>query len=958
MLPGVLISEAASVESYQMIRKDDDSVLFRSANETVELAVFDDDIIHVTASPLKDIPSSNDYMVVADNEKDVPWNVDETPLSYVLSTDALQVKLSKSTGQVAFYDLEGNLISQEVVGSRSYEPAVEMGEETYHVGTAFWATQDKALYGLGGQQQGIVNYKGEDALLMQFNVIDVNTFVQSDRNYGILWNNDSITRFGDPRPFRHFDQDGIKVYDADGNLGGFTVQYYSDPMFKTLFKTDIDKKIDHEYLPYNSECPEGFNFANGSIRWTGSVEAVEAGEYKFDMFGASYVKLWIDGELLNDSWHQNWNTWSKVYKLDMKPGERHDIVLEWVTDSSYCAMKFLPPEPKDLNDQIRFTSEVGEKVDYYFVASDSSDGVVANYRELTGQAPMMPKWAFGKWQCRQRYTNQDQLLDVVREFRKRDIPLDNIVLDWQYWTLGTWGSHDFDKERYYDPEAMTKELHDDLHAHIMISVWPKFDAPHGDFKAKNFLEMKKKSFLYERNLDLEQQDWLGYVSTFYDAFNEDARDLFWKRVDEHIFQKGFDAWWLDATEPDVHSNITPLERKLRQGPTATGSAARNFNAFSMVHSQGVYEGQRKSAPNQRVFILTRSTYAGQQRYAAATWTGDVPARWEALKVQIPNGINFCAAGVPYWTTDIGGFSVENRFEVQFQNDYPNDYAAGLGGEGHRQTGHDKEEYRELFLRWYQFGAFCPLFRVHGEFPYREIYYIAPEGHPVYKSMLAYDKLRYALMPYTYSLGGAVTQDDYTIMRGLFMDFGYDETALNIDDEFMYGPAFLVAPVTDFKARSRDVYLPAGAGWYNFHTGAFSHGGRTVTASAPLTEIPLFVKAGSIVLFGPELQYVDEKPADKVEVRIYPGADASFTLYEDEGTTYDYEKGSFTEIPMTWDDETKTLTIGDREGSYEGMLEERDFSIVLATELHSDPKAQATAPAKIIHYTGKQLKIQL
>jgi alpha-D-xyloside xylohydrolase len=365
---------------------------------------------------------------------------------------------------------------------------------------------------------------------------------------------------------------------------------------------------------------------------------------------------------------------------------------------------------------------------------------------------------------------------------------------------------------------------------------------------------------------------LGYVSTFFDPFSEDARNLYWKHINQNIFSKGFDAWWVDATEPDLQSNISPGERLLRMHPNALGTAARHENAFSLVMTKGIYENQRKSKPDQRVFMLTRSAYAGQQRYAAATWSGDVAARWHDLKAQIPAGLNFSLSGIPYWTTDIGGFAVEQRYE--------------------RQKESDLDEWRELNTRWFQFGAFCPLFRSHGQFPYREMFNIAPEDHPAYQTMLSYDKLRYRLMPYIYSLTGMVTQKDYTIMRALVMDFGQDKKVLTIGDQYMFGPALLVNPVTEYKVRTRKVYLPAGSGWYDLKSGQYHKGRQAIQADAPYTDIPLFVKAGSILPCGPEIQHTEEKPADPIRLFVYTGGDGSFTLYEDENVNYNYEQGKF------------------------------------------------------------------
>jgi alpha-D-xyloside xylohydrolase len=377
---------------------------------------------------------------------------------------------------------------------------------------------------------------------------------------------------------------------------------------------------------------------------------------------------------------------------------------------------------------------------------------------------------------------------------------------------------------------------------------------------------------------------------------------------------------------------------LRIGPTALGTAARYLNTFSLMNSKSVYEGQRKANPDQRVFILTRSAFAGQQRYSAATWSGDVASRWHDLKMQIPAGLNFSLSGIPYWTTDIGGFAVEPRYE--------------------RPNKDDLEEWRELNTRWFQFGTFCPLFRVHGQFPFREMFNIAPDDHPAYQTMLAYDKLRYRLMPYIYSLTGMVTHDDYTIMRGLVMDFAEDKNALNIDDQFMFGPCLLINPVTDYKARNRSVYLPAGSGWYDLKSGKFYEGGQTIEAEAPYADIPIFVKEGSILPCGPEIEYTSEKTSDPIRLFVYTGADGTFKIYEDETINYNYEKGLFTLIPMQYSEQSKILTIGKREGEFDGMLKSRKFEIVWITEDKPSGLNFKIKADKMVIYNGESLSIKM
>ena len=469
----------------------------------------------------------------------------------------------------------------------------------------------------------------------------------------------------------------------------------------------------------------------------------------------------------------------------------------------------------------------------------------------------------------------------------------------------------------------------------MISVWPKFYVG-----IKNYDLFNDKGWLYKRNVEKGQKDWVGpgYVSTFYDSYNADAQKLFWKLMNEKLFSIGIDAWWLDCSEPDICSNLSRTETILRQHPTALGSAYRYLNAYSLMNAKAVYEGQRSINNNQRVYILTRSAFAGQQRYAATTWSGDIASRWYDLKAQISAGMNFSLSGIPYWSMDIGGFAVESRYE--------------------HPTEADLDEWRELNTRWYQFGSFCPIFRVHGQFPLREIYNMAPEDHPAYQSMLAYDKLRYRLMPYIYSLTGMVTQQDYTIMRSLVMDFGSDKNVLTINDQFMFGPAILVNPVTEYKLRSRAVYLPLGSDWYELKTGKLLAGGRTIQADAPYTEIPVFIKAGSIIPCGPEIQYTTEKPADPIRLFVYTGSDGSFTLYEDENTNYNYEQGKFATIPLIYNEDRKELIIGKRHGSFADMVKKRTFEIIFISKEKQSGMNFDLKPDAVVAYDGNQKTIKM
>ncbi|MBN1567647.1 MAG: DUF5110 domain-containing protein [Acidobacteria bacterium] len=922
------------------IRKTVDGVVIRLAKAKpgdpgmVKLQVCGDNIIRVTATSGEDLSTRPSLIVSRHDWTTAPFSFQEKGDTVRIATAKVTAKVSAKTGEVAFYDNRGlPILRERAGGGKTVSPALVLGEQTYHVRQVFLSPDDEAFYGLGQHQNDVMNYKGHDIDLWQYNLVASVPFLVSSRNYGILWDNNSRTKFGDIRDYQPLSK--LMLYDKDGKEGGMSVEYFRSRDFSNLFVTRSESVIAHENLDEIGGYPDGFDMNRGSIRWSGEIASNESGVHKFRFYSSHYAKVWLNGKLVVNSWRQNWCPWTHILRMPIEAGKRYPIKIEWIPNGGYIGLRCMTPGNKADQGTMSLWSEVGDQIDYYFIAGANADEIIHGYRTITGQAPMMPKWALGFWQCRERYQSQQQLLDIVREFRRRQIPLDNIVQDWFYWPEDKWGDHDFDLTRYPDPDGMVRELHNNLHTHIMISVWPKFYAG-----TQNYDSFKKHGWLYMRNVEKGQRDWVGrgYISTFYDPYSEGARRLFWDQINGKLFTKGFDAWWLDATEPDINSNLSMTEWRLRIGPTAAGSSSRYLNTYSLMNAMGIYEGQRQTNPDRRVFILTRSAYAGQQRYAAATWSGDVATRWYDLKAQISAGLNFCLSGLPYWTTDIGGFAVEPRFERNVQPD-------------------DLEEWRELNTRWFQFAAFCPLFRSHGQFPYREMFNIAPEDHPAYQAMLAYDKLRYRLMPYIYSLAGMVTHRDYTIMRALMMDFGNDANVRDIGDQFMFGPSLLINPVTEYKSRSRAVYLPAGTGWYDLKSGKRNSGGQSVKAAADYADIPIFVKEGSIIPFGPAIQHTAEKPADPIRLIVYTGRDGEFFLYEDEGINYNYEKGAFSMIPLKYHESDKTLTIGTRQGQFTGMPQMRTFDIVWVTKNNPIRLNLDNAPAQTVQYDGASLVVK-
>ena len=587
-------------------------------------------------------------------------------------------------------------------------------------------------------------------------------------------------------------------------------------------------------------------------------------------------------------------------------------------------------------------SDVARELDYYVMLGPSFDQVVAEFRALTGPAPMLPRWAFGYVQSKERYESQGDLLAVAREYRRRGLPLDCIVLDWKSWTGHAWGQKSLDPVRFPDPLGMTRELHA-LGVRLMVSIWPTM-RPGGD----DWRELVDRGQL------------LGNQAT-YNAFDPAARATFWCQADRGLFSHGIDAWWSDCTEPfeaDWAGAVKPEpEERLRIN---TDEAKRYLdpeliNAYSLVHSQGLYEGQRSVCREKRVMNLTRSAFPGQQRFATVTWSGDVSASWETLRRQIADGLNFCATGMPYWTTDVGGYFAARRPELWF---WAGDFDDGVDDLG----------YRELYLRWFQYAAWLPMLRSHGTDTPREIWRFGSPGETTYDALVHALRRRYRLLPYIYSLAGWTTQRAYTMLRSLPFDFPDDVRTHGLGDQFLLGPAFLVCPVStpmayapgsrplDGASLSRRVYLPAGADWFDLATDELLGGGQEIHAAAPLERIPVFVRAGSIVPMGPDRDHADVAPNEMLEVHVYPGRDTTFTLYEDAGDGYGYEAGEFATVELAWDEEARRLTIGQRVGEYPGMLLERDLLIVLHAGLDRTTSKLPVAQRRLC-YAGRRVEVQ-
>ena len=607
-----------------------------------------------------------------------------------------------------------------------------------------------------------------------------------------------------------------------------------------------------------------------------------------------------------------------------------------------------------------FDAEAGEGIDYYFMYGGSADGVIALMRQLTGDVPMFPLWTYGFWQSKERYKTARETEGIVDQYRALNVPLDGIIQDWQYWGSNyLWNAMDFLAEDFSNGKQMIDNVHK-KHAHFMISIWASFGP-----QTMQFRELNEKGLLLP--IETWPQSGISHVwppvmdypsgVKVYDAFSPVARDIYWKHL-KRLYDYGTDAWWMDSTDPDF---FNPRESDY-QHKVYGGTWRSQRNAFPLETVRGIYQSQRKDDRGKRVFIMTRSSFAGQQHYGSNMWSGDVNSSWDMLRKQVPAGLSFTLTGNPNFNTDIGGF-------------FCGSYNTRGGGSAPKNP-----QFQELYVRWMQYGLFCPVFRSHGADAPREIWQFGKKGEPVYDAIEKMIRLRYRLIPYLYSTAWQVTSANDSYMRPLFADFAADKKVWNTTDEFMFGHSILAAPIVDpqyteekiirtnamtgwdrqnnvngndnlnvdFTAvKTASKYLPKGASWYDFWTGKQFKGGQTVTLQTSLETVPMFVRAGSIVPLGPEMQYVGEKAWDNLEMRVYPGADGTFTLYEDEGDSYNYEKGVHSTITFLWNNKSRTLTIGERKGEYPGMLKSRRFTVVLPN-----------GNSQTIDYDGQQKQIKL
>ena len=866
----VCLANAAPVQSTQ---KDTSGVTIKLSSGVLRLDVCDERTIHVICSPADKLPNLKEY-VVTRKWTPVAFEWNEEPSKLILRTASMGVEINRATGALTYVNASGKILLQEPNNTgRSIEELKSSTtntadqEQFYRVQQTFLSPDDEKLYGMAQCQDGVWNWRGMPIELRQLNTQAALPMLVSSRGYGLLWNNASLTDFN--------------PVDQEISLTSSNAVSSNGPTATEQLRGR----------------GRGRGQRGGSTVRTGTFTTDEAGEYVFfvkDGDRRNEIGIEVNGQTIAHIQNM-WVPYTTVGKISLPANSKCSVRL---LGGGRSARLYARP----LGNTTTFRSQTADSIDYYFFYGPELDNIIAAYRNASGAAPLWPKWAYGFWQCRERYSSQQQILDTVAEFRKRQIPIDLIVQDWQYWGNHGWGAYEWDTSNYPDPEKMIHSLHEQ-NVCFMISVWSNPQGKVGaDLKSHNYV--------------IPGTDWV-------DVFNPAARELRWKYLDDVFFKIGTDAWWQDATEPGDDGNA------MANHHVFSGSGDFYRNAYPLLASQTVYEGQRQTSSDKRVVILTRSAYPGQQRYATALWSGDIAGNWETLKRQIPAGLNVCLTGLPYWTTDCGGFF---RPRDQYQS----------------------EDFADLLIRWFQFSTFCPVQRVHGYQSETEFWKF-PQA---LDTLVSYDHLRYRLLPYNYSIAWRVTNDGYTIMRALPMDFPGDPKVYDISDQYMFGPAFLVSPVMEPKAVTRNLYLPAGTEWTNFWTGESYTGGKRMEISAPEEQIPLLIRAGSIIPMGPDLQYANEKTADPIELRIYSGANGAFTLYEDEGDSYNYEKGIYATISFSWDDVSKTLTIGARKGDYPGMLKERTFNVVLVKDKHGNGITADETPDQVVKYNGAKVEVRL
>lgn len=858
-----------NVKSYEKLNN---GINVKLTNGTLNISPLEGNAVRIRF--YKKIEAKIPELIFTSGHKAPAFQVEDSQTKIELIEKRIKVFIDKQTGKLSFANDEGQIFLSEEGGTRELLSDSIMGEPCFIAEQSFESPKDEYLFGLGQFQDGQFNLRNVTRRLTQVNSQISLPFIYSNKGYGLLWHQYGLTDFNPA--------DNFITLEKRESPGG------NDKEIEVTTTSGTQKVSQRQAL------------------YTGKFSVPKEGIYSIfldltNMDNRQYVV--IDGKPCIDLTNF-WLPPTADALVNLEAGEHKIQVV--------CKQSNIPKVSWRLaKDETTFRSPNAKMLDYVVFYGPSADSVIASFRKLSGGVPMLPRWAYGFWQCRERYTSSNELVETVNEFRRRKIPMDVIVQDWQYWGNNGWGVPEFDTTNYPNPSGFIKKIHE-LNAHFCISIWSNPD--------KNSAMGK---MFTSRNLYLPGTKWLDY-------FNPLTRKEYWNTLNANLFSHGVDAWWMDATEPEndaLHGEITFL---------GLGDFYRL--TYPLFVSRAVYEGQRKTTSEKRVCILTRSAFLGQQRYGTINWSGDVDGTWDSFRRQIVAGLDYTITGMPYWTTDIGGFF---RPDSQYTS----------------------EDYQELLVRWFQWGSFNPIFRIHGFHSKTEPWNYNPQ---VQNDMLKMLRLRYRLLPYIYSCAWQITKNGSTIMRPLVMDFRNDSTASKKHYEFMFGKNILVAPVTEPKINELNAYLPIltqglsqrkeakHSGWYDFWTGKKYSAGQNVDIKAPLDEIPLFVKEGSVVPMGPEIQYATEK-SDPIEIRIYPGADGNFILYEDENNNYDYEKGNYSTIEFTWNDETKILKIGKRHGNFPGMLKTRTFKIVVISPGNGNGVEVAGKGINIIKYNGQEKK---
>ena len=1002
-----------------VIEKTSEGVILHTAQGTMKIRVIRDNIVQVIKSPTDQLPWRKSLSEV-DNLKPVgKYSLKESANEFMMKTSKIIIKIDKADGGIKFYDSNSNLLLGEQQNGRTFVQSDSPGDTAWIVEQKFSSPDDEAIFGLGQYQFDVMNWKNGHMRMKQQNTAIASPVIVSNKGYGLFWDNYSYTEFNpeiEKIRLRSIDDnnlaaefipktsgtytfildrpgsspiemtlDGKKVFSLVAGVGyspsiikadlqagksySFNIKNLAkriNPIISSQFLIPVGGKsgehgLKGEYFPnmkldgepsfvrvdsvvdfdWGSGSPKkDFKTVEYSARWTGKLVApATIKDVSIDVATDDGVRLFIDGKKVIENWRDR-SPEIDSYMMDLDSGKVYDIKIEYYqngggasarlswtaesrkTDTHFLNQIALSCRTPEMAGRMSFKSAIADAIDYYFIFGPEADQIISGIRTITGKAPLYPKWAYGLFMSQYGWVTQEKIQSVIDGYRQRKIPLDVVVQDADYWPQfpnNLWGSHIFDSSRYADPKAMVEHIHQQ-NAHTIVSVWPRINKGTDVYDAMN-----AKGFLLGlQDTRLNTNEGAGIKdespNSAYDSFNPSARKLFWSFMNERLFKLGFDGWWMDASEPEWGYDFS-------RAHTAMGTGNRYLNAYPFMSKKGVYEGQLSTGSAKRPYILTRSSFVGQQRYAATTWNGDVSPDWDTYRKEIPAGLNYCMTGLPYWTVDIGGF-------------VPYQFA-------------DSPEYPELLVRWYQYGTFLPILRVHG---CRKTEFWNYDSNTV-NLLTKYTNLRYRLMPYIYSLGAKVTFNDFTIYRALVMDFRNDANVYDIKDQFMFGNEFLVTPVIEQNAHSRKVYLPkTEGGWIDFWTGIKYEPNQTIDAAAPLETIPLFVKAGSIVPMGPFIQYAEEKTNGDIELRVYAGANGSFSLYDDENDNFNYEKGKYSTTPIQWDESKQTLTIGKRAGNFPGMVKNRSFHVVWVRDGYGTGLDPEGKPDKIIFYEGNQVKV--